>query len=56
MTGAYTTVVMLGNIGAVFFEGRHAYTVEGFNETFAQDLYKGYMKSVEESKHYIDGK
>lgn len=53
MTKAYTTVVVLKQkVAAVFFDGRHAYTVEYANHAVWNDIRAHNMASVEEKGRY----
>lgn len=54
MSRAYTTVIIHQDVAAVFFSGRHAYTVEMFNKKLLEDVSKGCMASVNECNKYID--
>ncbi len=38
LTSAYTTVVACGATAAVYFAGRHAYTLLSFNAKFIEDI------------------
>jgi hypothetical protein len=38
MTSAYTTVIMCGVAAAVYFAGRHAYTIPKYNNDFIEDV------------------
>lgn len=55
LTSALTSVIFKtdGKID-VFFGGRKAYTIPKMNQTFYDDLNKRYLKSVRESKVYMD--
>lgn len=52
MTKAYTTVILCRDNAAVFFGGRHCYSVDGINDTFKEDLKRRCMRSLKEA----DGK
>ncbi len=49
MTSAYTTVVMRGHDAAVYFAGRHAYTVRSDGPNFSLDLARCCMVSWEQA-------
>lgn len=52
-TTAYTTVVIgVDDVAAVFFDGKHAYTIQGFNEEFDKDISNHRMKSISEKFSY----
>ena len=55
LTSALTSVIFKtdGKID-VFFGGHKAYTIPKMNQTFYDDLNKHYLKSVRESKVYMD--
>lgn len=50
MTKAYTTVIVCRENAAVFFAGRHCYSVDGINEAFKEDLKNKYMRSLKDAK------
>jgi hypothetical protein len=52
MTEAYTTVVTMYNQVAVFFDGRHAYSISEPNQSFVDDLKICRMASVRDSEKY----
>ena len=55
ITNAWTHVVSTyGGKFLVFFNGRHAYTVDSATETFMGDLEKRSMKSVDEALSYYN--
>ena len=47
MTTAYTTVIVCDQNAAVFFAGRHAYSIDNFDASFKEDLAKHIMPSVD---------
>lgn len=49
MTKAYTTVIVCRDNAAVFFAGRHCYSVDNINEAFKEDLNKKHMRSLKEA-------
>ena len=49
MTKAYTTVIVCRDSAAVFFAGRHCYSVEGLNEAFKGALKRRSMRSLKEA-------
>lgn len=49
MTKAYTTVIVCRENAAVFFAGRHCYSVENINDAFRDDLNKKHMRSLRET-------
>lgn len=50
LTTAYTTVIIDPyKNGAVFFNGKYAYTIIGYNESFEKDCHAQQMASVNES-------
>lgn len=49
MTKAYTTVIVCRENAAVFFAGRHCYSIDGINEAFKDDLNKKHMRSLKEA-------
>lgn len=49
MTKAYTTVIISRDNAAVFFAGRHCYSVDGINDAFNEDLKKRCMRSLKEA-------
>jgi hypothetical protein len=49
MTKAYTTVIVCRGNAAVFFAGRHCYSVDVINEAFKEDLNKRHMRSLKEA-------
>lgn len=52
-TSAMTTVIISQNdTAAVFFNGKHAYTIKDFNETFEQDVHRCTMKECRFSSEY----
>lgn len=53
MTGAYTTVVVSGDTAAVFFSGRWAYSIDGYNEKLSEDIKRNNMAAVSDSKKYL---
>jgi hypothetical protein len=38
ITEAYTTVVVLNDVACVYFDGRLAYRIDDFNDTFIEHL------------------
>lgn len=52
MTTAYTTVIICRNNAAVFFDGRHCYSVDDFKEPFMDDVNKRQMASLSEAVKY----
>jgi|SRR6478752_182152 len=50
MTKAYTTVIICRDNAAVFFAGRHCYSVDNINEAFKEDLKKKSMRSLREAE------
>lgn len=38
MTTAYTTVIICRDNAAVFFDGRHAYSIDNFDKSFMKDV------------------
>lgn len=54
MTECYTTVIWLrdGSVAAVFFDGRHAYSVDNPNKIFFDDVYKFSVESIRGAKKY----
>lgn len=50
MTTAYTTVVICRKNAAVFFNGRHCYSVDDFPEKFMDDVNKRRMASLKEAQ------
>lgn len=53
MTAAYTTVVIQGNSFCVYFDGRFAYGVTGFNRTaLYEDLKRFDMAAVRNAEKY----
>lgn len=50
MTTAYTTVVICRNHAAVFFDGKHCYSVDDFNEDFMKDVGQRNMPSLSEAE------
>ena len=53
VTGAQTTVVVHLNNAAVYFNGYLAYVIEGFNQTFFEDLGKHDMADVRRRGKYF---
>lgn len=49
MTTAYTTVIICKENAAVFFGGRHCYSVDGINDAFKEDLKNRIMRSLKEA-------
>lgn len=49
MTTAYTTVILCRGNAAIFFGGRHCYSVDNINEVFKDDLNKRHMRSLKEA-------
>jgi hypothetical protein len=49
MTKAYTTVIICRENAAVFFAGRHCYSVDGINDAFSEDLKNRHMRSLKEA-------
>jgi hypothetical protein len=49
MTKAYTTVIICRENAAVFFAGRHCYSVDGINDAFKEDLKNKHMRSLKEA-------
>lgn len=49
MTTAYTTVVISGENAAVFFNGRHCYSVEKINAAFSEDLKSRRMEDLKDA-------
>jgi len=49
MTKAYTTVIICRDNAAVFFAGRHCYSVDGINDAFKEDLKNKHMRSLKEA-------
>lgn len=47
MTTAYTTVIISQENAAVFFDGRHAYSIDNFDKAFMEDVSKRNMPSVD---------
>ncbi len=47
MTTAYTTVILCRKNAAVFFAGRHCYSVDDYGDEFKSDLNKRNMKSLQ---------
>lgn len=54
MTPAYTVILRCGSEHAVYFAGRHAYTVKHANDKFFEDLRRGYMSEVSSHRKYVD--
>ena len=52
MTSAYTTVVLMGGMAAVYFAGRHAYTINKVNQEFMSDLYNSHMAARNKAGRY----
>lgn len=52
MTTAYTTVILCRNNAAVFFGGRHCYSVDDINDVFKKDLTNRRMASLQEATKY----
>lgn len=50
MTTAYTTVIICRKNAAVFFDGRHCYSVDDINDAFQQDVDKRHMRSLSEAE------
>lgn len=50
MTKAYTTVIICRDNAAVFFGGRHCYSVDSINDTFKEDLKRRCMRSLKEAE------
>lgn len=50
MTKAYTTVIVCRENAAVFFAGRHCYSVDGINEAFKEDLRRKCMRSLKDAE------
>lgn len=46
MTTAYTTVIICEENAAVFFGGRHCYSIDNINEDFMNDVNKRHMASL----------
>jgi len=46
MTTAYTTVIICRKNAAVFFDGRHCYSVDDFKDNFMEDVNKRNMPSL----------
>lgn len=53
MTPAYTVILRCGIEHAVYFAGRHAYTVKQPNDKFFQDLQRNYMSDVRGHTQYF---
>lgn len=53
MTPAYTVILRCGIEHAVYFGGRHAYTVKHPNDKFFEDLRRGYMSEVRGHTQYF---
>jgi hypothetical protein len=49
MTKAYTTVIICRENAAVFFAGRHCYSVDNINDVFKEDLKRKCMRSLKEA-------
>jgi hypothetical protein len=52
MTTAYTTVIVCEKNAAVFFEGRHAYSVDDFGPVFLADIGRCKMASIDKAVKY----
>lgn len=52
MTTAYTTVIVCDKDAAVFFGGRHAYSVDNFTDDFFKDVASHRMPSVKDAVKY----
>ena len=52
MTSAYTTVVLMGGTAAVYFAGRHAYTINNVSQEFMSDLHNHHMNARNRSGGY----
>lgn len=52
MTTAYTTVILCRKNAAVFFAGRHCYSVDDINDAFEKDLINRCMASLQEATKY----
>lgn len=50
MTTAYTTVIMCKTNAAIFFDGRHCYSVDNVGQFFLDDLTKRQMASLRDAK------
>lgn len=50
MTTAYTTVIICRNNAAVFFDGKHCYSVDDFKENFMNDVNGRHLKSLTDAK------
>lgn len=50
MTTAYTTVIICEQNAAVFFAGRHCYSVDNVNEAFMNDVNKRHMASLADAQ------
>ncbi len=53
MTSAYTTVVTCGATAAVYFAGRHAYTLPKFNTKFIEDIMACAMSPRSDAGRYM---
>jgi len=50
MTKAYTTVIICRANAAVFFAGRHCYSVDNINDVFMEDLKRKCMRSLKDAE------
>lgn len=50
MTNAYTTILRLGNIWFVFFDGKFAYKVSIDDEVFYEDMKDRNLRSIKEAQ------
>lgn len=53
MTSAYTTVVVSEQSAAVYFAGRHAYTVPKITRRFREDIHEHNMAARSETGRYL---
>lgn len=53
MTSAYTTVVVSGRSAAVYFAGRHAYTIPETTQRFRDDIYEHNMAAKYDTGRYL---
>lgn len=51
MSEAYTSVIYLGSLAAIFFDGRHAYTVTD-SETLREDIKNKKLVEISEKHKY----
>ena len=52
MTGAYTTIIIMFEYAAVFFDGRFAYMIREPNDLFWQDVQSKNMNPISKSNEY----